>query len=200
MRKCLEKIIKKKYGNVCCSKRRLEQRQEIVSNALERYDEEITNGATPQQAYETVVDSLGDLSILNESKPKEHAPLIARIALILGIVCAVFCLFLALLYVVWIDLQRLVDSAVRAYEVIGSVEGFFMSIMLFLMFVKYCGPILMSVSVVLGCIGIYKSRQSRTGKRKGLLFSVISICLSVISAVVSYLILWQILWGESLAM
>ena len=76
MREQLEKEIRKRFGSMSGSKERKEMREEIVLNALDRYDEEIGNGASPEDAYETALQSVGDLQELNtlpEQKPKPKA-------------------------------------------------------------------------------------------------------------------------------
>ena len=61
MREQLEKEIRKRFGSMSGSKERKEMREEIVLNALDRYDEEIGNGASPEDAYERALQSVGDL-------------------------------------------------------------------------------------------------------------------------------------------
>ena len=76
MREQLEKEVRKRFGSMLGPKERKEMREEIVLNALDRYDEEIGNGASPEDAYETALQSVGDsqeLNTLPEQKPKPKA-------------------------------------------------------------------------------------------------------------------------------
>ena len=66
MREKLEQDIKRKFGHVWGSKKLKEQRHEIITNALDRYDEEIANGATEINAYRTTIDSLGNINKLRK--------------------------------------------------------------------------------------------------------------------------------------
>ena len=67
MREKLEQNIKRKFGHVWGSKKLKEQRQEIITNALDRYDEEIANGATEALAYQAAIDSIGNIKALKDS-------------------------------------------------------------------------------------------------------------------------------------
>ena len=64
MREQLVKEIKKRFGFTFGAKRRKEMREEIILNALDRYDEEVGNGASPEDAYATALRSVGDLQEL----------------------------------------------------------------------------------------------------------------------------------------
>lgn len=66
MRKRLEKIIRKRFGPVYWSKKLRAQRKEIISDALDRYDEEIANGASPNEAFFTVYNGVGNLDALRK--------------------------------------------------------------------------------------------------------------------------------------
>lgn len=72
MREKLEKDITTRFGAVYGSKKLAEQRNEIVTNALDRYDEEIQNGATPEDAYNTAMLSVGDMRVLRKSLGADH--------------------------------------------------------------------------------------------------------------------------------
>lgn len=61
MREQLEKEIRKCFGFTFGSKRREEMRQEIISNAFDRYDEEIENGTSEADAYDIALSSVSDL-------------------------------------------------------------------------------------------------------------------------------------------
>lgn len=67
MREKLIKYIKKRFGSVCGSHELKEMRGEITLNALERYDEEIKNGADERSAYDTAIGSIGDINELLDS-------------------------------------------------------------------------------------------------------------------------------------
>ncbi len=66
MREKLVRDINTQFGPVFGSKKRKEQRQEIIANALDRYDEEIANGATEINAYRTTIGSLGNINKLRK--------------------------------------------------------------------------------------------------------------------------------------
>lgn len=61
MRESLVKYVKKQFGSTFGSRELKELRSEIINNALQRYDEAINAGADKKQAYDTAVDSLGDI-------------------------------------------------------------------------------------------------------------------------------------------
>ncbi len=67
MRKRLKKDIKKKFGPVYWSKKLRDQRRELLSDALDRYDEELQKGADPLRAYRAAYDSVGNTEALRES-------------------------------------------------------------------------------------------------------------------------------------
>lgn len=67
MRDKLVRDIKRKFGPVFGSEQLKAQRQEIVTNALDRYDEEIQNGASEADAYRTAMNSIGNMKSLKES-------------------------------------------------------------------------------------------------------------------------------------
>ncbi len=93
MREQLEKDIKKRFGSTFGDKRRKEMRDEILLNALDRYDEEIGNGATPEDAYETALQSVGDLK---ELKVNGRTVRIAVFVLICMLVTAVLVIIASL--------------------------------------------------------------------------------------------------------
>ncbi len=66
MRERLEQDIKKDFGTTYGSRRIKSQLQEIIVNALDRYDEELSNGASEENAYRTAMDSLGDIRELRK--------------------------------------------------------------------------------------------------------------------------------------
>lgn len=67
MRDKLVRDIKKKFGSVYGSEQLKAQRQEIITNALDRYDEEIQNGASEMHAYQASINSIGNMKELKES-------------------------------------------------------------------------------------------------------------------------------------
>lgn len=67
MRKKLIRYIKRKFGPTYGSPGLKELRDEITRNALERYDDELKNGADERPAYDTAVRSVGDLDELLDS-------------------------------------------------------------------------------------------------------------------------------------
>ncbi|MBR4659329.1 MAG: hypothetical protein IKP26_08760 [Clostridia bacterium] len=67
MREALEKEINRKVGRTYGSAEIKQLRNELVSGALERYDDELASGALPEAAYSTALDSLGDISELLKS-------------------------------------------------------------------------------------------------------------------------------------
>ena len=67
MRIQLEKVIKKKFGPVFNSHQLKYQRQEIVADVLERYDEEIRNGAASNDAYQIALSSIGSFKDLRRT-------------------------------------------------------------------------------------------------------------------------------------
>lgn len=67
MRDKLAKEIKKRFGAAYGSKELKEIRAEMIKNALDRYDEEIANGANETDAFNTARDSLGDIGALLDS-------------------------------------------------------------------------------------------------------------------------------------
>ncbi len=66
MRDKLVRDIKKKFGSVYGSEQLKAQRQEIITNALDRYDEEIQNGASEMHAYHMAYESIGDVKKLRK--------------------------------------------------------------------------------------------------------------------------------------
>ena len=90
MRERLEQDIIRQFGPVYGSKKKKEQRQEIVTNALDRYDEELSNGASEEDAYRTTMASIGDLHALRKplsSRSQDNVPVSALLALVAGILC-----------------------------------------------------------------------------------------------------------------
>jgi len=67
MREKLKQDIKRKFRHVWGSKKLKEQRQEIITNALDRYDEEIQSGASEAYAYRAAVNSIGNMKELKDS-------------------------------------------------------------------------------------------------------------------------------------
>lgn len=67
MRKKLEKLIRKKVGHTYGSLDIKILRQDLICGALERYDDEIASGASPEEAYRTAAASVGDLKELLKS-------------------------------------------------------------------------------------------------------------------------------------
>lgn len=64
MHERLENDIKKAFGHCYGSKKLKENLREIITNALDRYDEEIENGASPEEAYHTAYASIGSIKEL----------------------------------------------------------------------------------------------------------------------------------------
>lgn len=79
MRIQLEKVIKKKFGPVFNSHQLKYQRQEIVADVLERYDEEIRNGASEEEAYRIALNSVGDFRELRQASRKHSRTLVRNI-------------------------------------------------------------------------------------------------------------------------
>lgn len=67
MRDKLVRDIKRKFGPVFGSEQLKAQRQEIITNALDRYDEEIQNGASEADAYHAAYGSIGNMKELKDS-------------------------------------------------------------------------------------------------------------------------------------
>lgn len=67
MRERLKKDIKRKFGPVYWSKKLRDQRHELISDALDRYDEELQNGADSLRAYLAAFDSVGSTEALRAS-------------------------------------------------------------------------------------------------------------------------------------
>ena len=67
MREKLERDIKRKFGFLYGSYELEAQRQEIITNALDHYDEEIANGASEAHAYQAAIASIGNLNELKKS-------------------------------------------------------------------------------------------------------------------------------------
>ena len=67
MRNTLAAEIKHRLGIRPFSKGWTTLKKEIVQNALDRYDEEIQNGASEQEAYRIALDSVGDIREFNRS-------------------------------------------------------------------------------------------------------------------------------------
>lgn len=67
MREKLVRDIKRKFGPVYGSDQLKALCQEIITNALDRYDEELQNGSSDIKAYRVAYDSIGDIKELKES-------------------------------------------------------------------------------------------------------------------------------------
>ena len=67
MREQLEKEIIRRFGPCYGSKRCREQLREIITNALDRYDEEIRNGAASNDAYQIALSSIGSFKDLRRT-------------------------------------------------------------------------------------------------------------------------------------
>ncbi len=112
MREKLEREIKRKFGSVLGSKKLKEQRLEVVTDALDRYDEEIANGVSEADAYHTALSSVGDLGALYKSidaKARRN-----RIAIAVIILLSV----LILAFAAWVNWKLLFPTAV-ALALIG---------------------------------------------------------------------------------
>lgn len=67
MREKLEKEIIRRFGPCYGSKRCREQLREIITNALDRYDEETANGAASNDAYQIALSSIGSFKDLRRT-------------------------------------------------------------------------------------------------------------------------------------
>lgn len=109
MRKQLERDITAHFGLVFGSKKLAEQRREIITNALDRYDEEIQNGASPTEAYKTAFRSISDLRELKKAFRKANR--INLRCLIAGLLVGIPCLLiliLSLYAISWTPLYALI--------------------------------------------------------------------------------------------
>lgn len=109
MREQLEKDIKAQFGSVRGSRKLEEQRREIITNALDRYDEEIENGATPAEAYKTAFRSIGDLRKLKKAFRKASRINLCHlfVGLLVGIPCLLM-LILSIYALSWTPLYALI--------------------------------------------------------------------------------------------
>ena len=152
MREKLVRDIKKKYGPVLGSKKLKEQRKEIITNALDRYDEEIANGASDRHAYNTVYFSLGDLAALRNTVPREDMPVSAKLSLILGGI-GLACFML-----------RYLPTDPDSWLSFTLVMIFFIT------------TVLAPLSILFGVVGIAQSLTKHKVIVKGILFSALGIC------------------------
>lgn len=93
MRIKLQKTIKRKFGPTFGSKELRDLRQELISNGLDRFNEEVQSGATEQEAYRTVLDGIGDFGALRKMYAAGTTRRIIGVcAIALAVVCIlVFC-------------------------------------------------------------------------------------------------------------
>ena len=64
MRKRLKRIIKHRFGPTYGMKKPREAREEMIANVLDRFDEELRNGASEQDAKETALAAMGNINEL----------------------------------------------------------------------------------------------------------------------------------------
>lgn len=98
MRERLAKYIGKKFGASYGSAELKELRQELIANALDRYDEEIRNGASEDQAYRTAAESVGNMGELLASMNVTAKRRARGMAVIIPIFSVLAVLFLILTY------------------------------------------------------------------------------------------------------
>ena len=170
MRELLEQDIIRQFGPVYGLKKKKELRQEIVTNALDRYDEELSNGASEEDAYRTTMASIGDLHALRKplsSRSQDNVPVSALLALIAGILCI-----------------ALEGMLFLPYSEFSPFSG-----LLFVVFLCcfFGAPILALSAVILGIVGIVKSNHWKCMSRKGVVLSMIGICLAVFHFVIRIL-------------
>ncbi len=73
MRDQLAEAVRRRYGAAFSSKKDKGLLDELVLSALDRYDEEIRNGATESEAYDAALASVGDLDAPQKSNPRVDA-------------------------------------------------------------------------------------------------------------------------------
>lgn len=98
MRGKLMHDVMRKFGPVFGSKQNKALRQEILSNVLDRFDEEIQNGASEEDAYYAALNSVGNLEELKASIGLLRLQRGWKIAII--VIFAVFAVFLIAVSVV----------------------------------------------------------------------------------------------------
>ncbi len=89
--------IQQAFVGVPQTKRSIELQEEIISNLIDKFNDQLKNGKTEEEAYQSVIVSVGDLSELTEglkerhtlspvsSKERKHSATIKAIAVILYI-------------------------------------------------------------------------------------------------------------------
>ena len=170
MREQLEQDIIKQFGPVYGSKKKKEQRQEIITNALDRYDEEIRNGSSEEDAYRVTMESIGDLHALRKllsSRSQDHAPASALLALIAGVLC--------------IAAEGLLFLPYSEFSLFSGLQ------FIFFLCCFIGASVFAIVAVVLGIIGIVRSNHWKCMSRKGIALSTIGICLAVLQLIIRIL-------------
>lgn len=127
MRKKLERVIRRRYGMLFGSYLRKVQLHEITCDALDRYDEELHNGASEQAAYEAALSSVGDLKRIHKAPVRHPNPVHVILYAVFGIVSALAvtgCILVQMWFFVAVSVICAVVAGIALYRLLsGNYES-----------------------------------------------------------------------------
>ncbi len=68
----IRQYITRAFEDVPKTKKSVEMQEELISNLIEKYNDQLAQNKTEEEAYNTVISGIGDLSELTESLKERH--------------------------------------------------------------------------------------------------------------------------------
>jgi Na+/melibiose symporter-like transporter len=68
----IRQYITRAFEDVPKTKKSVEMQEELISNLIEKYNDQLAQGKSEEEAYNTVIAGIGDLSELTESLKERH--------------------------------------------------------------------------------------------------------------------------------
>lgn len=146
MREDIIRYVKRQFGPTYGSRELKTLREEIMSNALERYDAELRNGSSSKEAYASAIDTLGDIKAMLKSMKIPEKQRARGLAIILPLFAA------ASAFIIWVSFDLDKTSWKILFILIGlTILGMPAAGLISLI----CGTRRIALSVIMIAVGGY---------------------------------------------